>query len=215
MKRLLLFFFFLALLQTHKALGQDSLRSVSLVVSPALFVPVSVAVQPGLQVKFNRRWAVLVEGAFPTFYPTNTEYEKIEYWRGSLEVKFCQGKKGSAKYISLHNSYLFRELTDKEGGRYYTRTQTFAYNNTVISSPVWATAVKVGMELNLGRRAYFDAFAGAGLRQVFTSYKSENAAVTSVEPNKQTIFSFDDAWQYNYTLRRLHVTAGLRFGFRL
>lgn len=215
MKRLPLFFYLFALFQTQGIFGQDSLHTVSVVISPALLVPVSVAVQPGLQVRFGRRWAVLVEGAYPTFYPSNTEYEKIKYWRGSLEVKFYQGKKGSTKYISLHNSYLFRELTDKEGGRYYTRTQTFAYNNSVISSPVWATAVKIGMELNIGRRAYFDVFAGAGMRHVFTSYKSENEAVTSVEPNKQTIFSFDDAWSYNYTLRRLHATAGIRFGFRL
>lgn len=214
MKRLLLFFFFLALLQTHGVLGQDSLRGVSLVVSPALFVPVSVAVQPGVQVKLNRRWAVLVEGAFPSFHPTNTEYEKIEYWRGSLEVKYYQTTKGPAKYISLHNSYLHRQLTEKEGGRYYTKTQTFAYNNAIISSPVWATAVKIGIEVNIGRRAYFDLFAGAGVRQIFTSYKSENAAVTSVEPNRQSIFSFDDAWLFNYTLRRLHATAGVRFGFQ-
>jgi hypothetical protein len=177
MNRLLPFITLLALLQTHGVMGQDSARTVSVVISPALFVPVSVAVQPGLQVKFGRRWAVLVEGAFPTFYPSNTEYEKIHYWRGSLEVKYYRRSKGPAKYISLHNSYLFRELTDKESGRYYTRTQSFAYNNSVISSPVWATAIKIGMELNFGKRAYFDVFAGAGIRQIFTSYKSENAAV--------------------------------------
>ena len=85
----------------------------------------------------------------------------------------------------------------------------------MINSPVFSSALKWGIELNAGRKIFFDAFIGAGLRFIFTDYKAKNILVTSTEPPKPNIFSFDDAWKYNYTLMRLHGTAGLRLGVRL
>lgn len=215
MKRLLILLCFPALLQTQKSYGQDSARKVSVLVSPALFVPVSVAAQLGLQTRINKRWGFLAEGAYPTFTPKNTTYEEIRYWRAGLEVKYYLPKKRIARYISLQNNYLFRELTENEGGVFYTKNETFAYGRADIQSPVLSSAIKLGLEVPLGKRTYVDLFAGAGLRFIFTKYAASGVLVTSIEPTKQSFWRFDDAWAYNYTLKRIHATAGFRFGFLL
>jgi hypothetical protein len=217
MKGLLTFAIFLPVLFcVQKGSGQDSTSRFSVVLSPAIFIPVSVAVQGGVQYRLNKRLSIMAEAAFPTFYPKNTEYEKIEYWRTGIEIKYRTGKiHSSTKYISLQNNYLFRQLIDKDQSLYYSKTQTFSYKNAVINSPVLASAFKVGIELPAGKKTFVDVFIGAGLRFVFTKYKTESALLTSTEPSKATFLDFDDAWLYNYTLTRLHVTAGLRFGLRL
>jgi hypothetical protein len=215
MKRLFVLVYLLALMHAQKSMGQDTSSKVAVVFSPALFVPVTVAAQAGVQFKLGKGWSLLAEGAYPGFYPDNTAYEKITYWRTGIEVKHYLAKRKASRYVSLQNTFLFRELVNKGDGIYYTKTQTFAYSNAVIQSPVWASAIKIGLELPLGKRTYFDLFTGAGLRMIFTNYKSESALVTSIQPNKQSFLTFDNAWEYNYTLKRIHATAGIRFGFRL
>src|SRR5687768_15289305 len=101
MKRLLILLCFPALLHIQISYGQDSARKMSVLVSPALFVPVSVAAQLGLQARISKRLSLLFEGAYPTFTPKNTTYESIRYWRTGLEVKYHLPKKKFARYISL------------------------------------------------------------------------------------------------------------------
>jgi len=200
----------------YKTVAQRSSSRLSIVVSPALFVPVTVAVQAGVQYRANNRFSILAEAALPTFHPDNTEYEKIEYWRTGIEFKYFMRRDSSfSKYVSLQNNYLFRELTDIDQALFYSKTQSFSYTNAVIKSPVFSSALKLGVELNAGKRFFFDAFVGGGLRFVFTQYQAKNILVTSTEPPKQGLFKFDDAWKYNYTLMRLHGSGGLRFGVRL
>ena len=214
MKRLLFLLCLQSLIQAQKSFGQDTSSKVSAVISPALFVPVTVAVQAGLQFPLSKRWSLLLEGAYPTFYPEDDEYEKIRYWRTGFEVKHYLADKKSNRYFSLQNNFLYRELTNEDDGLYYTKTQTFAYTNAVIKSPVWSSAVKFGMEMPLGKKTYIDLFTGAGLRVILNKYDTESALVTSIQPNGQSFLEFDDAWIYNYTLYRLHLTAGFRFGVR-
>lgn len=216
MKGLLAFFGILpAVLCGFKAAAQRPASRFSIVISPALFVPVTVAVQGGVQFRAGKM-SVMMEGALPTFRPDNTEYEKIDYWRSGIEFKyFLKADSNSSKYVSLQGNYMYRELMDQDQAFYYTRTQTFSYTNALIKSPVFSSALKIGVELNAGKRTYVDAFIGAGVRFIFTEYQTKNALVTSTEPPKQNIFKFDDAWKYNYTLVRPHAAAGIRFGVRL
>lgn len=203
-------------MQTQKSVGQDSTSRLSVLFSPALFVPVSVAAQGGIQFRLNNRWSVLAEAAFPTFYPTNSEYEKIRYWRTSLEFKCRQAVKDIAmKYLAVQVSYLSRDLTDNDQGFYYTKARTFSYSNAIIHSPVLSSAVKLGLEIAAGRRVFADVFFGAGVRFIFNEYETESALVTSIEPKRHDLLTFDNAWIYNHTLMRLHATAGLRVGLRL
>lgn len=217
MKRLLPVFFFLPVLaQTKKGLAQDTASKVAVVVSPALFVPVSVAVQAGLHVSISPRFNLVTEFAYPTFRPANTAYEKINYWRTGVELRYLyRHKPGLHRYVAAQISYLSRKLTDEGQAFYYTKTQTFSYTNAVIKSPVLALALKLGVEIPAGKRFFVDGFVGGGLRAIFTSYQTTNPLLTSLEPKQQTLLKFDDAWLYNYTLKRLHATAGLRLGWRL
>lgn len=121
----------------------------------------------------------------------------------------------SKKYLSLQTNYLYRKLADREQALYYTKTQTFSYQNAIISTPVLSLAVKLGVEVPAGKRTYVDAFIGVGPRFIFTNYSAEKSLLTSLTPVKRKIFQFDDAWLFNYTLTRLHFVAGLRFGIQL
>ena len=200
-----------------KAATQDSTSRFSMLLSPALFIPVSVAVQGGMQYKAGKKWSVVIEAAFPTFYPKNTPYEKITYWRTGAEIRHWFGRKmrSSKKYLSLQTHYLYRKLADREQAFYYTKTQTFSYQNAVISTPVLSAALKLGAEVPAGKRTFVDAFIGLGPRFVFTRYNAQKSSLTSLEPVRQQFFKFDDAWLFNYTLTRIHFAAGLRFGIRL
>jgi hypothetical protein len=217
MKELLALFMLLpSLLFGYKGITQSSSSRFSIVISPAIFIPVTVAVQGGVQYNASRRIKILAEAAVPIFYPENTQYEKIDYLRTGLEIKYVlKSDSFFTKYVSLQNNYLFRELTDVDQAFYYTKTQTFSYTNAIIKSPVLSSAVKLGVELNAGKRFFVDAFIGAGVRFIFTEYQAKTVLLTSTEPPKQNLLKFDDAWKYNYTLIRLHATAGLRFGVRL
>src|SRR6478736_3131126 len=113
MKRLLFLLCLPSLMQAQKSFGQDTSSKVSAVISPALFVPVTVAVQAGLQFRLNKGWSLLVEGAYPTFYPEHEEYEKIRYWRAGFEIKHYLANKKFNRYISWQNNFLYRELTNE------------------------------------------------------------------------------------------------------
>lgn len=214
-ERLALLMLLSSLLFGYNSMAQPS-SSFSIVVSPALFVPVTVAVQAGVQYKAGRRFSILAEAAFPGFHADNTEYEKMDYFRTGLEIKYALiSDSFLTKYVSVQNNYLFRELTDVDQAFYFTKTQTFSYTNATIKSPVFSSAVKLGLELKAGKRFFVDAFIGAGVRFIFTEYQVKNALVTSTQPPTQNIFKFDNAWKYNYTLVRPHATGGLRLGVRL
>ena len=208
--------FFIGLFYGRTGACQDTSSRFAVVLSPALFVPVTVAAQGGLQYRLSRHWSLLGEVAVPTFYPKNTQYETIKYLRTGIEVKYYSDAHRSNKsYVSFQSNYLFRKLTDKDQNFYYTKTQTFSYQNAFINSPVLSSAVKLGIEIKAGKRTFVDGFIGAGARFIFTTYNADKVVVTSSEPHKQNLLNFDDAWQFDYTLMRLHVTAGIRFGVRL
>ena len=219
MKPLLPLLLFLpALMLTRKAAGQDSASRVSIVVSPALFVPVSVAVQAGVQLRINERSTFLAEAAYPTFFPHN-DYEKISYWRGAVEWRFYSAKpRVSGKYFALRAAYLRRQLVDSNEGIVHRKDGEYRYNEATIQSPVLSLALIIGKEFRAKNRKFFaDVFAGAGVRRLFNHYTAKDLRLTSLDrpkDNFEWLFP-EEAWRFDYPLTRFHLTAGLRFGWRL
>jgi hypothetical protein len=212
-----LYIFFPAFLCGHKSLGQDSASRFSVLFSPALFVPVSVAVQGGLQYRMSRRWSLLAEVAVPTFYPQNDAYEEIAYKRTGLELKYRASKfKSSKGYLSLQANYLFRTLIDREEGVVHRKNGEFIYEGATIKSPVLSNALKVGFEAPVSKRFFADAFVGMGLRIIFNKYESKHFRLTSAEPPKDNFDLLpEEGWRFDYTLTRFHFTGGVRLGLRL
>lgn len=206
-----------AFLWGHKSLGQDSTSRFSVVLSPALFVPVSVAAQGGIQYKLSKKWSLLIEAAIPTFYPQSETYEKINYWRTGAELKYnATNGKSSKKYLSLQTTYLTRTLLDRDEGVVHRKAGDYIYEGATIKSPVLSSALKVGFEAAVSKRFFADAFLGAGLRIIFNEYKSKNLRLTSIDPPKDNFVLLpEEGWRFDYTLTRLHFTAGLRLGIRL
>lgn len=198
-------------------MGQDSTSRFSILISPALFVPVSVAAQGGLQYRVSKRWSLLAEVAVPTFYPQNDTYEEIKYRRTGMELKYRPYKiKNSNRYFSLQTAYLFRTLVDKDEGVVRREAGSFVYEGATINSAVLSTALKMGFETPVSRRFFADAFLGMGLRIIFNKYKSKNFRLTSIEPPKDNFpLVPEEGWRFDYTLTRFHFTAGLRLGLRL
>jgi hypothetical protein len=201
----------------QKNFGQDSTSRFCVVLSPALFVPVSVAVQGGLQYRMSKKWSVLVEGAIPAFYPHSDTYETIKYRRTGVEIKYRPGKiKSPNKYFSLQTTYLFRSLIDTDEGVVHRKAGDYVYEGATIKSPVLSNAFKMGFEAPVSKRFFADVFLGAGLRIIFNKYESKNFRLTSGEPPKNNFVLLpEEGWRFDYTLTRLHLTAGLRMGLRL
>ena len=212
-----LYMFLPAFFWGHKSLGQDSTAGVSIIFSPALFVPVSVAAQVGLQYKLSKRWSFLGEIAIPTFYPQDDTYEEINYWRAGAEIKCRAGKmKSSHRYFSLQTTYLFRTLVDNDEGVVHRQTANYIYEGAAIKSPVVSGAVKMGFEAPLSKQFFADVFLGMGLRMIFNKYESKNFRLTSTEPPKNNFVLLpEEGWRFDYTLTRFHFTAGLRLRLRL
>ena len=219
MKRLHRFLLFLLLFfQTQKGLAQDSASKLSVVVSPVLFTPVSVAVQAGLQFRLNRRSSFLAEAAYPTFYPQN-DYEKIRYWRSSVEWKFYSLRpQRQGKYYAVQAAYLYRQLTDNNTGIVHFKNGEYSYDNAVIRSPVLSVAIIMGREFkNRNGRFFADVFGGIGLRHLFNKYTAKDLRLTSLTRQKDSFDWLlpDEGWRFGYELTRLHITGGVRFGVRL
>lgn len=218
MKRLLILLCLPALVQTKKALAQDTASRFSLTVSPALFTPVSVAVQGGIQYRFSKRLSLLTEFAYPTFYPDN-EYEKITYWRSSIEVKLhTTNTKTKGRYYSIQGSYLYRTLLEENGSTVHQRDGEYRFDAATIQSPVVALALKAGMELRTNKgRAFADVFLGAGARRIFNNYTAQNLRLTSIDQTNDKLAWLipDEGWRFGYQLTRFHFTAGVRFGLGL
>ncbi|MDB5206138.1 MAG: hypothetical protein JWR72_1213 [Flavisolibacter sp.] len=212
-----LYMFLPAILWGHKGLGQDSTSRFSIVFSPALFVPVSVAAQGGLQYRMSKKWSLLAEVAIPIFYLQNDTYEEIKYRRTGVELKYRPNKiKNSNRYFSLQTTYLFRTLVDKDEGVVRRKAGSFIYEGATIKSPVLSNALKIGFETPVSKRFFADAFIGMGLRIIFNKYQSKNFRLTSIEPPKDSFPLLpEEGWRFDYTLTRFHFTAGLRLGLRL
>lgn len=219
MKRLLRFFLYLpVLMQAQKSLGQDSTSTVAATVSPALFTPVSVAVQAGFQFRMNKRCGLVIEGAYPTFYPRD-EYEKIYFWRGSVSWKFYTTRRRTGgKYYAVQAAYLHRELREDNGGVVHNKDGEYRYDAATIHSPVFSLAILAGAEINTRNRRFFaDIFGGAGARRLFNRYTAKNLRLTSLDRPKESfdwLFP-DEGWRFGYALTRLYLTAGVKFGVRL
>ncbi len=212
-----LYIFIPTFLWGHKSLGQDSTSRFSVFFSPALFVPVSVAVQGALQYRMSKQWSLLVEAAFPAFYPQSETYERINYFRTGAELKYRAGKvKNLNRYLSLQTNYLFRTLFDRDEGVVHRKTGEFVYEGATIKSPVLSNALKIGFEAPVSKRFFADAFLGMGLRIIFNEYESKNFRLTNIDPPKNNFVLLpEEAWRFDYTLTRFHFTGGLRLGLRL
>jgi len=217
-QQLLVLLFLPVLIQTQNAFGQDSSSKVSVLFSTALFVPVSVAIQGGIQYRLNQRLSLLLEGAYPTFYPDN-DYEKISYWRSGIGFRIhSPGGSLNGKYYGFQLNYLYRELFDKDEGVVHGRDGVYRYDEAIIKSPVLSFALIVGKELTIVKgKSFADVFLGLGVRRIFNHYEAKNLRITSIDtpPDDFDWLLPSEGWRFNYPLTRLHVTTGIRFGLRM
>lgn len=219
MKGLLAHFLFLTFFTgSYKGFAQDSLPKFTVMISPALFTPVSVALQGGVQYRLNKKWSMLMEAAYPTFYPDNS-FEEITYWRSGVELKLHAPKKEvRGRYYAIQANYLYRQLIQNDEGTVQRQDGVYRYDAATIHSPVLSLALKIGVELfSKNRKKFADVFLGAGARRLFNEYEAKNLRLTSLDPPGESFGWLlpDEGWTYDYPLTRFHFTAGVRFGWRL
>ncbi len=196
---------------------QPAIKKFDLLFSPAFLTVEKVAVQVGVDIPLTRNYTLLPEIAVSLPFRNDTEFEKVKIFRTSVELKrILKSRVHGNKYVSFQLSYKYRKLINTDGGEYEEkrRDSTFSYSSATVYSPVLGQLLKIGNHFNISNKTYIDIFMGAGIREVFTNYKTNGLRLVERFVPKHGAFPTNPSWQYNYTLVRFHGTIGFRFGIK-
>jgi hypothetical protein len=187
--------------------------NISTIFSPTILsAPLPhIGIQGGVQYQ-NRQWGYLGEVSIPLY--KRSDFTQIEYFRIGAEVKkYLHSKPHVDDYISLHTSFAHRSFINPYGGSYYMRNRDSSYNfsSAKISSPALSATLRIGQQFRMGRTAWFDMFAGAGVRTLFTQYRNVQGLNVSEAPRDM----FPTQYMYNFNSVYLNLEIGFRIGFKL
>lgn len=191
-------------------------KSFAVLLSPALLR--APEVRHGLQagIAYNRRkWSLGAEAALP-FRKLYVDYASIKYMRLGLELKKYVTKDLPDKmYVSIQTNYAIRQMADTNGNTFLSKKPRgiFSFSKASVSSPVFSSAIKVGMEIRLWKNIFWDVFSGVGVRIISTSYKGVENASPSFFDGAKEWFDFTPVYRYEGTFTRLHLTTGIRLGY--
>lgn len=191
-------------------------ETFAVLISPALLR--APEIRHGLQagIAYNRKkWSVSSEAALP-FRKLYVDYASIKYMRLGLELKKYVTKDLPDKmYVSLQTNYAIRQMLDTNGNTFLRKNPQgiFSFSKASVSSPVFSSAIKVGMEIRLYKNIFWDVFSGLGVRIISTSYKHVENASPSFFNEAKDWFNFTPIYRYEGTFTKLHLTTGIRLGY--
>jgi hypothetical protein len=207
-------------IQAGSSFGQKQPSSNALIVfvSPAIVrAPgVETGIQAGLQQEW-RNWAVNVEGALP-LRKRHDDFSKIQVVRFGFEVKrFIAPMEDAKPYLSLQLNHTIRNLTDINGNIFASKADSgwVRYDRAFIQAPITSAALKCGIQFKAGKRFLFDSFAGLGARYIATTYKNVEGKTAGFAPRQTSWGNFTPQYQYEGSITKLHITAGMRIGYIL
>jgi hypothetical protein len=213
-KCLLLCIFLSVCLYSSGQLGVQNTLAVTFSPSLLPLANTEIGLQPGLQFR-GKRWGI---GAAYTFalHKRRDEFADIKYERWAVDLRRYNDTNGAERtYFGLQVMYARRMFSDTNGGRFFIKNPSdgYDYNSAYVNAPVLSAAAVFGLEARISKRFYLDVFSGIGLRRIHTSYsRVENITASAGWFGHVGPLS---AFRYNRTITRVHLAAGLRFGFIL
>lgn len=187
-------------------------KTFAVLISPALLR--APETQWGLQtgVAYSRKkWSVGIEAALP-FRKSYLDYAKIKYMRLGLEFKSYGYNVSPAKiYVSLQTNYAVRQMLDTNGNVFLSKNPrgVFSFSKASVSSPVFSSSIKVGIEVQVYKNLFLDVFSGTGVRIISTSYKNVENTSPSFFNEAKEWFDFTPVYRYEDTFTKLHLKPGL------
>jgi hypothetical protein len=222
-RKLLLLFFVMPLLAQAQRLPETT-KGWAVSFSPALvpFPHLSVALQPGVEYRFNKKYSLLTEFAFVPFALNHdSSHLGRQYLRIKPEFRFMlpRGTRDHKEYIAFQFSYAFRSFRNANGGFYYNsvkKQDITSYSTARINSPIFTGSFQFGSDFLIGRHLHAEIFAGAGIRNIRTSYSDvTNPQVgNAADPPRYVFLRIDPAYRFNQSIIQVHINGGARLLYR-
>lgn len=175
----------------------------------------TIALQPGIQYQFAKKWAVVSELGVPLVRLAGSDFEKVFLLRWQNEVKYLTTPSAKQQgYLSLQVGYLFRKLTNNGEGYYYANRHhpgsDINYFSATATSPVLFSTLKIGVENRLRNDYFLDWSFGLGVRYINTHYAAQITVPASFDRKDNALF--DNSYKIEGEIIRPHGTVALRFG---
>jgi hypothetical protein len=214
--------FIFTFLISYKSFGQKEVNAKKLFITagPSLLtVPnTNLGLQTGFQYNLIK-WSVLSEVAFPLYIKDKETHSRFIRLSGEIKrylfeksfYKFyisIQGHITANNFHSIYSDYFFDSQHP---------STVFHYDQTDKYSHVKAVALKTGHEFMVGRKFSFDLFSGIGVRKISRELKNIiNLTSSNFTSGTQTIYyHYRRPVTLNKPETKLHLTFGLRIGYRL
>lgn len=220
MKTILFFFFFLNAMivfgQDNGTLRKDSVTYKHAATLTLTAFPFSIGIQPGFQFRMGRKFDVLTEGTFAATKKVGNYYDRLNIIKLVSEIKYYPQKAFAGRYFSFQAGYITRKFTANDSGWFFKGTSTIGYSSARIKSDVSFVSVKLGREINPGKKIFLDVFIGLGARYVCTVYEANDAyAMPDFLDKRDSIIELAGySWEDEGGIVKLHGTAGFRIGIR-
>ncbi len=220
MKTILFFFFFLNAMivfgQDNGTLRKDSVNNKHAATLTLTAFPFSIGIQPGFQFRVGNKCDMLTEGTFAATKKVGNYYDRLNIIKLVSEVKYYPQKAFAGRYYSFQAGYISRKFTANDTGWYFKDTATIGYSSARIRSNVSFVSVKLGREINPGKKIFLDFFIGLGARYVCTVYEANDTyAMPDFLDKRDGIIELAGySWEDEGGIVKFHGTAGFRIGIR-
>lgn len=182
------------------------------------FIPISqpgLAIQPGVEYRFNDRFSLLAEITIPVNGKNSKDSSELnkQYLRYKTEIRysFFNKSKKSHTYAGLQVSRASRRFINLNSFYYKERKgdSVYFYDKASINSPITTVSLQFGSIFSYGRFAV-DLFAGIGARFIHTSITNVENQISGVRNRGGSGLSFTASYSYAGNITMFHLNGGIR-----
>jgi hypothetical protein len=179
-----------------------------------------IALQPCAEIQFQNRFSAVAGYSFKFIDvdKSETSVTNEKYGRFLVEGRYRLVKKENRAsfYTSLQCTRSFRKYTQKDGYFLFEfdDDSTTYFTKADVNSPVTTLSLQLGFNSRGQKKIYIDIFAGMGVR--FTNTRFYNIEGRTRQFNLfRKHYDWDSGLEVGKPASFLHLTAGLRFFYRL
>ena len=181
-------------------------------------IPISqpgLAIQPGIEYRFNDRLSLLAEITIPVNGKNSKDSSELnkQYLRVKTEMRygFFTKRKAAHQYAGLQVSRASRQFINQNGFYYDNPSadSVYYYDKASINSPVTTVSLQFGSIITKGRFAV-DVFMGIGARFINTNISDIVNPVRGVITRGTDGPNFTASYSYAGNITMFQLNAGVR-----